>query len=383
VADRLAALGQRVLLLACGRVDRVPNRVEELEDGLELLGLIAVTDPVRATAATTIRSFLMAGVSPILISGDNAATANAVADDAGFPDVPGQLVQQQVFARATPEDKLSIVRSLQEAGQVVAMIGDGVNDAPALRQADIGIAMGRRGTEAARQTADLVLADDELGTLTAAIEEGRRAYDNVRRFLLFGLASGTAEIAVMLLAPLIGLSTASLLPGQILWINLLTHGLPGVAMGAEPAEPNTLRRPPRPPSQRVLGDGLWVRIGLVATCVTVASLVAGGWAHAAGTHWQTLVFTTLAVSQLAVAAAVRSAGDRGRHLFLPAAIVVALLLQVAAVYLLPLQDLFQTSPLPIGEVGIVVGLAALVYAVTRTVVRSTSSSNVGPGKRHS
>jgi Ca2+-transporting ATPase len=378
-ANRLAALGQRVLVLAWGRAERLPNAIEALEDGLQLLGLIAVADPVRPSAAGTIRSFVTAGISPILISGDNLATASAVAVDAGFPDVPGK---DQVFARATPEDKLSIVRSLQASGDVVAMIGDGVNDAPALRQADIGIAMGRRGTEAARQTADLILADDELATLTAAVEEGRRAYDNVRRFLLFGLAGGTAEIAVMLIAPLIGLSTAALLPGQILWINLLTHGLPGVAMGAEPAEPNTLRRPPRPPSQRVLGDGLWLRIGLIALCVTVASLVAGGWAHAAGRHWQTLVFTTLAVSQLAVAAAARSAGDRGRHFFLPVAIAVALMLQVAAVYLLPLQDLFQTSALPLGELGVVLGLAALVYAATRAATRPLRTVHEGVRARH-
>ena len=165
----------------------------------------------------------------------------------------------RVFARATPEQKLAIIAARQAAGDVVAMTGDGVNDGPALRRADIGVAMGRRGTEVARQAADLVLADDDLGTVVVAAEEGRRVYANIRRFLLYGLAGGSAEIVVMLAGPLVGLPLP-LLPAQILWVNLLTHGLPGVALGSEPADPAAMRRPPRPPAESVLGAGLWQRI---------------------------------------------------------------------------------------------------------------------------
>src|SRR5262249_7256780 len=158
-----------------------------------------------------------------------------------------------------PEQKLDIISARQAAGDVVAMTGDGVNDGPALRRADIGVAMGKRGTEVARQAADLVLADDELGTVVKATEEGRRVYGNIRRFLLYGLSGGLAEIAVMLIGPFLGLALP-LLPAQILWINLLTHGLPGVALGGEPASPGVMNRPHRPPAESVLGGGLWQRI---------------------------------------------------------------------------------------------------------------------------
>ena len=257
-AEELARDGFRVLAVAAARPG--PPPAAEMERGLRLLGLIAIFDPPRASAAATIASCQAAGITPVLITGDHPATARAIATSlsiigAGEPVIDCRAAPDgeaertaRVFARATPEQKLTIIAGRQAAGDVVAMTGDGVNDGPALRRADIGVAMGKRGTEVARQAANLVLADDELGTVVAAAEEGRRVYANIRRFLLYALSGGAAEIAVMLAGPFLGLPLV-LLPAQILWVNLLTHGLPGVALGSEPADPGAMRRPPRPPAE--------------------------------------------------------------------------------------------------------------------------------------
>jgi P-type Ca2+ transporter type 2C len=257
----------------------------------------------------------VAGITPVLITGDHPATARAIATDLSIIG-PGEPVidcrvapdgdaggTARVFAQATPEQKLAIIAGRQASDDVVAMTGDGVNDGPALRRADIGVAMGKRGAEMPRPAADLVLADDELGTVVAAAEEGRRVYTNIRRFLLYGLSGGAAEIAVMLAGPFLGLALP-LLPAQILWVNLLTHGLPGVALGSEPADPGAMRRPPRPPAESVLGAGLWqriARVGVVIAAVTLAVAVRG---HATGRPWQSMAFLALGTTQLAMPAAV-------------------------------------------------------------------------------
>jgi Ca2+-transporting ATPase len=264
-AEQFARDGLRVLAVAQADLPYgAPPDPEAVEHDLHLLGLVAVLDPPRASAAITVSACRAAGITPVLITGDHPATARAIAANAGILE-PGddgvfdcrhldamneaEIRSARVFARALPAQKLAVIEAHRQAGNVVAMTGDGVNDAPAMRRADIGVAMGRRGTEVARQAADLVLADDELATVVSAAEEGRRVYANIRRFLLYALAGGSAEIIVMLLGPLAGLPLP-LLPAQILWINLLTHGLPGVALGSEPVEPGTTRRPPRPPARR-------------------------------------------------------------------------------------------------------------------------------------
>jgi Ca2+-transporting ATPase len=270
----------------------------------------------------------------------------------------------RVFARATPEQKLAIIQARRAAGDVVAMTGDGVNDGPALRRADIGVAMGRRGTEVARQAADLVLADDELATVVAAAEEGRRVYANIRRFLLYGLSGGTAEIAVMLAGPFLGLSV-TLLPAQILWVNLLTHGLPGVALGSEPAHPDAMRRPPRPPAESVLGAGLWARILRVGVVIAAVTLAVAVWGHATGRPWQSMAFFALGATQLAVALGSRARPGTWANPMLLVAVAGALMLQFAGLYLPPLRDLLGTQPLSTVDIAVCVVLSTLGYVAIR------------------
>jgi len=283
------------------------------------------------------------------------------------PAVPG-LTRASVFARTTPEQKLRLVEEFQGMGEIVAMTGDGVNDGPALRRADIGVAMGQHGTEVARQAADLVLADDDLATVVAAVEEGRRIYGNVRRFLLYALSGGTAEIVIMLFGPLLGMPVP-LLPAQILWINLMTHGLPGVALGAEPAPPNVMRLPPRPATESILGAGLWQRVLRVAVVISAVSLGAGAWAHSTGRSWQSIIYLILGATQLGVALGVRAKALTLTNLFLPFAVVSAFALQVLGLYLQPLRDLLGTEPLPPSDLLIACAVSVAGYAAARLELR--------------
>jgi P-type Ca2+ transporter type 2C len=317
-ADEYARAGLRVLAVAAGESDARPATAGEAESNLQLLGLVGIADPAKPSAHATIAAFRTAGITPILITGDHPATAGAIATEVGIATGPEQVIDGRsiapgdqdplllspIVARATPEQKLAIIDARQRAGDIVAMTGDGVNDGPALRHADIGVAMGRRGTEVARQAADLVLADDELSTMVAAISEGRRIYANVRRFLLFGMSGGAAEIMVMLVGPFLGMPLP-LLPAQILWINLLTHGLTGVALGAEPADKTVMQRPPRPPAESVLGAGLWKRILRIGVLITAVTLAVAIWGLMTGREWQTMAFLTLGTMQLSVAIALR------------------------------------------------------------------------------
>lgn len=375
-ATQLARQGLRVMAVAMGHSAGPPPPAEPA--GLRIAGVVGIADPLRTSASDTAAAFDRAGVRLMLITGDHPRTAAAIGgqlgiwtagDAIGRGDEPHVADEVRVFARTRPEQKLDIIAALQDRGQVVAMTGDGVNDAPALRRADIGVAMGG-GTEVARQAADLILVDDNLDTVTAAIAEGRRVYDNIRRFLRYALSGGVAELLLMLAGPFLGLPIA-LLPGQLLWINLLTHGLPGVALGAEPAETDVLRRPPRSPDEQVLGGGLGrsvVAIGAALAAVTLGVAVA---AKAQGAPWQSMIFVTLGLAQLGVAMAVRARRRRGQRWANPgllAAVALSAVAQIGAVMVEPLRLLLRTEPLTLTQLAVCAAVA-LVPGTTLAVIQ--------------
>jgi Ca2+-transporting ATPase len=385
-AEALAAEGYRVIALATRSWAQLPEAAaQSLESGLTVLGLVGLYDPLRPEAAAAVARCATAGIRPMVITGDHPLTARSVARRLGLPDarehvITGQELdalsdeelwhragQVSVYARVVPEQKLRIVRALQARGDVVAMTGDGVNDAPALRQAEIGVAMGRGGTDAAREAADIVLLDDDFATIVHAVAEGRRIYDNARRFLRYIVGTNTAEVLTIFVAPLLGLPLP-LLPVQILWINLLTDSAPALALAFEPANPQVMARPPRPAGEGLFAGGLarhvaWVAALMAATCLLIeAGAIAGG--HAA---WRTMVFSVLCLSQLANALAVRSEHlplwrlgvFTNRPLIVAVAAIAAL--QFAVVYAPPLQRIFGTTALTFGECALTLLASSVIY----------------------
>ena len=375
-ARRYAADGYRVLALAERTIGAVPDELDHAEAHLRLVGIVAMADPPRPASAASIAACRAAGVTPIMITGDHPLTGAAIArrigillpageavtgveldqlDDAAFE---ARVERVAVYARMNPEQKLRIVKAWQGRGAVVAMTGDGVNDAPALRLADIGIAMGITGTEVSKEAADMVLADDDFATIVHAVEEGRRIYDNIRRFVRYLLTTNSAEVWVMFLAPFLGLPIP-LLAVQILWINLVTDGLPALALGVEPVEPDAMRRRPRPPGESILGAGLWKQALWVGLLMAAVVLGIQAVAIEADWHWQTMVFTTLALLQLGNALAVRS--ERlsvfslgfGTNRPLALAVGGTMLVQLALIYVPALQPIFVTEALGVQELAVV------------------------------
>jgi Ca2+-transporting ATPase len=376
-AGERAADGNRVLAVAEAH-GLLGDR--ELPADLELVGLVALNDPPRRDLEPVLASLDRAGIRVVVMTGDHPATTEAVARRVGLvPDGGSALVRTGVdlddgastpaaagtlYARVRPEHKLALVRAWQAAGEVVAVTGDGVNDGPALRVADIGVAMGRGGTEVARQAADLVLTDDRLQTVAHAVEEGRRIHDNLRRFLRYALSGGLAEVLVMVLAPFGGF-LLPLLPGQILWINMLTHGLPGVALGAEPGSPNAMRRNPVRRDDPFIDRAMTVQIAVIGSLIAAATMTAAVIARAGGEDWRTAAFLVLGLAQLGVALAIRPSGAARHNPFLAAAVAAAVALHVSALLLPPLQGLLDTSALPVDLWLRCVLLAAVPGALAR------------------
>ena len=384
--DSLAKQGMRVLGLAFRPAETgEAGAGEGIERRLIFLGMAGVIDPPRAEAAQAVAKCKSAGIRPVMITGDHPLTAQYIAASVGMNGEAGVLTgvdldrmsvgeledkaeATPVYARVSPEHKLKIVEALQRRGQIVAMTGDGVNDAPALKRADIGVAMGITGTDVAKEAADMVLLDDNFSTIVAAVEQGRVIYDNLRKFIKYILATNSGEIAVMLVAPLLGMPLP-LLPLQILWMNLVTDGLPALALGLEPAESDAMRRPPHPPGESIFHRGLGRHVVWVGLLMGLLSLGTGYWFWRAGDpHWQTLLFTTLTLSQMAHVMAIRSEHDflfeigiwSNRALF--GAVVMTTLLQMALVYTPSLQRFFKTQALPGGQLGLAVGLSLVIFA---------------------
>jgi Ca2+-transporting ATPase len=395
-AETMAAEGLRVLAFAEQRPDAMPARPEDSERDMTFLGLVGLMDPPRPEAHAAVAEAQQAGITPVMITGDHPATARAIARRLGIVDHDGRVLtgaelaqlplaqfekeveEVRVYARVTPEQKIKIVRALQDRGEFVAVTGDGVNDAPALKRADIGVAMGRGGTDVAREAADLVLLDDNFATIVRAVREGRRIYDNIRKFVKYTMTSNSGEVWTLFLAPFLGLPIP-LLPIHILWINLVTDGLPGLALTAEPQERGIMRRPPRPPQENLFAKGLGyhvVWVGLLMGGISILAQAASY--HAGNPNWQSMVFTVLTLSQMGHVLAIRSERD---SLFaqgllsnrpLLGAVALTFALQMAVLYVPWLNPIFRTAPLSAAELGFCLLLSSVVFfavEIEKAVVR--------------
>lgn len=388
-----ASKGIRVLAIAY-RIYQQEPKPEETEMDLTLLGLIGMIDPPRDEVKLAVEKCRRAGIRPIMITGDHPLTANYIARKLNIDredhfisggelaklsenELRKKVEEVSVYARVSPEHKLRIVKALQQNGHVVAMTGDGVNDAPALKQADIGVAMGITGTDVSKEASDMVLRDDNFATIVAAIEEGRVIYDNIRKFVKFSIAGNLGKVLVMVFVPLItminfrsGLDSISipLLPLQLLWLNLLTDGLLGVGLGVEPAETSTMKRPPIPPKSNIFSEGIGGQILRTGIIIGMISITIGiySWSNK-DAHWQTMMFSGIAFAQMWQALATRSFKDSifksGLFSNIPMIILILLVLgmQMSAIYLPFLQVFLTTDPLTFTELLACIGISSIVW----------------------
>jgi len=394
--DQLASKGLRVLGFAYKPLSEVPPDGSEDTSEVDLiwLGLVGMLDAPRPEVRAAVQECRHAGIRPVMITGDHQLTAQAIAIDLGIAQagdrvltgkelqlLSDQELEEQVdlvsiYARVSPEHKLRIVQALQRRGRFVAMTGDGVNDAPALKQADIGIAMGITGTDVSKEASDMILLDDNFATIVAATKEGRVVYTNIRRFIKYILGSNIGEVLTIAAAPLLGLGGVPLTPLQILWMNLVTDGLPALALAVEPPEPDVMERPPFSPRESIFARGLgsyMIRIGIVFAIITIILME---WAykhsHAVGYQgdpdtWKTMVFTSLCLAQMGHAIAIRSNNRLTIEMnplsnpFVLGAVVVTTILQLMLIYVPPLRDFFGTHELSLSELGICIGFSALMF----------------------
>lgn len=395
--DRMAGNGLRVLGFAYKPLTEVPpeGSDETSEQDLVWLGLVGMLDAPRPEVRAAVQECRDAGIRPVMITGDHQLTARAIATDLGIAQagdrvLVGQELQRMsdqeleqnvdlvsIYARVAPEHKLRIVQALQRRGRFVAMTGDGVNDAPALKQADIGIAMGITGTDVSKEASDMVLLDDNFATIVTATKEGRVVYTNIRRFIKYILGSNIGEVITIAAAPILGLGGVPLTPLQILWMNLVTDGLPALALAVEPPEPDVMKRPPFSPRESIFARGLgsyMIRIGII---FAIISIILMEWAYnhvkvvtGEGLNpdrWRTMVFTTLCLAQMGHAIAIRSNTRLTIEMnpfsnpFVLGAVVLTTLLQLMLVYVPPLRAFFGTHFLSLQELGICFGFSALMF----------------------
>ena len=386
--DKLAGNGMRVLGVGLRTLDSLPRPgdIASLESDLILVGLFGMMDPPRPEVTEAVATCKSAGIRPVMITGDHPLTARHIGRQIGITDndlfLTGQELEElsdeelkqkaleiSVFARVSPEHKIRLVTAYQEQGNIVAMTGDGVNDAPALKKADIGVAMGITGTDVSKEAAEMVLLDDNFATIVAAVEEGRIIYDNIRKFIKYLLSCNASEIAVMLFGPFLGLPIP-LLPLQILWMNLVTDGLPALALGVEPPEENVMKRPPYSTTESIFGRGMATFIVVIGVIMSLISLAVGVISYRIGDPaWQSLLFTTLIFAQLALALEVRSEENSLFRIGLFSnrsmiyAVVGTVALQLLVLYLPFFQTIFSTQPLQPRDLLIAFGAGLLVIIV--------------------
>ncbi len=388
ISEKMAADGLRVLGIAFRKWDELPDTAlsENIETGLTFLGLAGMLDPPRQEAKEAVFLCKAAGIKPVMITGDHPLTAKTIAQRLGIIEtgsnamITGRELEKlsleefeekvehiRVYARVAPEQKLKIIKALQDKGQFVAMTGDGVNDAPALKRADIGVAMGITGTDVSKEAAHMILLDDNFATIVKAVGEGRRIFDNIKKFIKYTMTSNSGEIWAIFLAPFLGLPIP-LLPIHILWINLVTDGLPGLALAAEPSEKGVMKRPPRHPMESIFAHGLGIHIIWVGLLMGFVSIFTQYWSIQTGhAHWQTMVFTVLCFSQMGHVLAIRSDIESifSYGLFsnkpLIGAFLLTFVLQMATIYVPFLNPVFKTEPLTLAELAVTLVLASVVF----------------------
>lgn len=391
--DRMAEQGLRVLGLARKTLSiREGSKLDSnTERDLIWLGLVGMLDAPRSEVQTAVAKCKAARIRPIMITGDHPLTATAIADTLGITGkgdriltgrelaslsqsaLEAEVDKVSVYARVSPEHKLRIVRALQRRNKFVAMTGDGVNDAPAIKQADIGIAMGITGTDVSKEASDMVLLDDNFATIVAAIEEGRVVYSNIRHFIKYILGSNVGEVITIASAPLLGLADVPLSPLQILWMNLVTDGLPALALAVEPADPDIMSQPPYNPTESIFARGLGayiLRIGLIFSAISISLML---WTYhnsqLSGNpeRWKTMVFSTLCIAQMGHAIAVRSPKRLTIEMnpfsnpYLWGAVIVTTVLQLMLIYVEPLRKFFDTNFLTRQELLICLGFSSLMF----------------------
>ncbi|HSP00941.1 MAG TPA: HAD-IC family P-type ATPase, partial [Thioalkalivibrio sp.] len=390
--DEIAAKGQRLLALAVKDVDAQKRGLEfsDIEDGgLTMLALCGIIDPPRDEAITAVAECQAAGIVVKMITGDHAVTARAIADDLGIDTAGGVMAGHEleqisddemqekvrevdVFARATPEHKLRLVRAIQANDHVVAMTGDGVNDAPALKRADVGVAMGIKGTEAAREAAEMVLADDNFASIAHAVEEGRTVYDNLRKAILFLLPTNGGQGFTIVAAILLGL-TLPLTPVQVLWVNMVTAVTLALALAFEPTEPGVMKRPPRPPNTPILSAFLVWRVVFVSALLVLGTFGHFMWMQSQGVSVElarTVAINTLVMGQVfylfnsryTLEPAFNREGLFGSRPVL-IAIGVLILLQALFTYAPPLQFLFGTTALGLDDWGRILAFGVALFVL--------------------
>lgn len=387
-ANKMAERGYRVLGYAVRFFPKLPKYLDanEMESDLTLIGFVGMIDPPREEAKQAVKECKEAGIIPVMITGDHKLTAQAIAKQIGIISSTEDLVlngteltklseidfekiveKVRVYARVNPEQKLKIIKALQDKGQFVAMTGDGVNDAPALKNADIGVAMGISGTEVTKEASHMILLDDNFATIVVAVKHGRKVFDNILKFIKYIMTGNSSELWAILLAPFFGLPIP-LLAIHILWVNLITDGLPGLALASEPSEPDIMNRPPRNPKQSIFASGMAIHILWVGFFMGSVTLGMQAWAiHHEHANWQTMTFTVLCFSQMGHVMAIRSNREslfkigvfsNKPMLF---ALLITFALQFMIIYVPFFNVIFKTQPLTLQELGITVAVSVIVF----------------------